>query len=587
MKTYISNKDKYNEINLDNNYIQNNNMTYNQEYNEEKFPNNFINLKSENIKYFMNENGYPQLINNYNGNNKIVGYIVRDNINNINILTDINGKIIKKNKYGDYFLAEKHIFISGFDVQNPELRINKDDDEDIKESSRIYKNSLDFKDYYQKYYKDYEKNSEQINNIEFNNLNDNNEILNKENKLIYCTNNNYLNAQVNNIQDENNKKNILMYDYNTYRNLKGEYRTAEDNNNYKKYKNYFINENVNNINENNIGINGVSNIKMNNNQKNINNRNLENNELNLNHNHNEIKKYPIFPLNFKFLSTNPSDYEIKNTPNCSDLNYQILKNDLKEQEINHKNYNNNFMIISNNTSKSSIFKKKNNLSFSSSRGNYFNQIQKSSNLNILNENEKNNQTTSKIEMYNTNLFKIIKPTEFIISNKSNTPKKEIKSKKNLPKNMSYHEIQSITLKIPKNKKLLLNKGILLETPTYKDRINYSTRISNSNNKSMKDDCFVKNIRDEIKIKNYKLSDDEKMPYYDNINYHIPIKKDYYCESSNLTNNIDELLNCNFCKKYEEISKAGPNKIQNSYHDKKLKNINFKNHKSFAKKRNIK
>ena len=85
----------------------------------------------KNIKYGIDETGNPIDINQYyNDINKkfankkrLVAYIIKDE-NNENVLIDLNGNKIIKNKDGDYeFPFQLKLLIKGFDVNHPELRL--------------------------------------------------------------------------------------------------------------------------------------------------------------------------------------------------------------------------------------------------------------------------------------------------------------------------------------------------------------------------------------------------------------------------------------------------------------------------------
>mgnify|MGYP006873055710 CR=1 FL=1 len=132
---------------------KNENYTYNKENQDTNIINKMISKKKENnrydniilkknIKYGIDETGNPIDVNQYykNINNKIinkkrlVAYIIKDE-NNKNILIDLNGNKIIRNKEGDYeFPFQLKLLIKEFDVKHPELRLtgeriyNFDDD---------------------------------------------------------------------------------------------------------------------------------------------------------------------------------------------------------------------------------------------------------------------------------------------------------------------------------------------------------------------------------------------------------------------------------------------------------------------------
>ena len=88
-------------------------------------------ILKRNIKYGIDETGNPMDVNQYykNINNKtinkkrLVAYIIKDE-NNENVLVDLNGNKIIKNKEGDYeFPFQLKLLIKDFDVKHPELRL--------------------------------------------------------------------------------------------------------------------------------------------------------------------------------------------------------------------------------------------------------------------------------------------------------------------------------------------------------------------------------------------------------------------------------------------------------------------------------
>ena len=96
-------------------------------------------ILKRNIKYGIDESGNPMDVNQYykNINNKVmnkkrlVAYIIKDE-NNENVLVDLNGNKIIKNKEGDYeFPFQLKLLIKDFDVKHPELRLT---------GERIYNN---------------------------------------------------------------------------------------------------------------------------------------------------------------------------------------------------------------------------------------------------------------------------------------------------------------------------------------------------------------------------------------------------------------------------------------------------------------
>ena len=138
----ILKKDELPNFNQINDNLKNENYAYNKEYqdtniikeidNNNKENNRYDNIIiKKNIKYGIDETGNPIDVNQYykNINNKIVNnkrlvaYIIKDE-NNENILIDLNGNKIIKNKEGDYeFPFHLKLLIKGFDVDHPELRL--------------------------------------------------------------------------------------------------------------------------------------------------------------------------------------------------------------------------------------------------------------------------------------------------------------------------------------------------------------------------------------------------------------------------------------------------------------------------------
>ena len=130
--------DKTNKIKEINKKIDNNENKENQDINilnnieNKKYEIN-SNIKNGRIKYGIDENGNPIDINEYyknisnkkyNKKPRLVAYIIKDEDNN-NILINLNGNKITKNKKGDYeFPFQFKLLINDFDVKHPELRIN-------------------------------------------------------------------------------------------------------------------------------------------------------------------------------------------------------------------------------------------------------------------------------------------------------------------------------------------------------------------------------------------------------------------------------------------------------------------------------
>ena len=94
----------------------------------------------ENIKYGINQEGKPIDITSKIYGNEVIAYIIpKKNKAEKNILKDIKGNIIPKNKEGNYIYifkneknnSTKKILIKDFDVQNPELIAKETISEDI------------------------------------------------------------------------------------------------------------------------------------------------------------------------------------------------------------------------------------------------------------------------------------------------------------------------------------------------------------------------------------------------------------------------------------------------------------------------
>ena len=136
-KSDLENKDStFNKDNKENKDINVINVIGNKNRENNRYDN--IILKRS-IKYGIDESGNPMDVNQYykNINNKImnkkrlVAYIIKDE-NNENVLVDLNGNKIIKNKEGDYeFPFQLKLLIKDFDVKHPELRLT---------GERIYNN---------------------------------------------------------------------------------------------------------------------------------------------------------------------------------------------------------------------------------------------------------------------------------------------------------------------------------------------------------------------------------------------------------------------------------------------------------------
>ena len=140
----IENKDSI--VNKENKDINILNVIDNKKRENDRYDN--IILK-KNIKYGIDETGNPMDVDQYyrNINNKVinkkrlVAYIIKDE-NNENVLVDLNGNKIIKNKDGDYeFPFQLKLLIKEFDVKHPELRLTGEriysSEESLKMGSKV------------------------------------------------------------------------------------------------------------------------------------------------------------------------------------------------------------------------------------------------------------------------------------------------------------------------------------------------------------------------------------------------------------------------------------------------------------------
>ena len=327
----------------------------------------FIN---NNIKYGIDENGNPINIKEYyksindsvnlNSSSSIfsgisnftqklkkpIAYIIKDE-NNDNILIDLKGNKINKNKDGDYdFPLQLHVIIKDFDVKHPELRIN---------GERYYRN----KDDELNIELNNHRNREKISNLEL----DKEKLIN--NLEINNINNDIIDNNINNINEyydllegshsSNNIKNdieplILKTNNNTYRNIfknsllynnknnKFILRTKDILSNY--YNNSFTPKYFRNNLDNTKMFNSTNILKKNNEpkflykKKCLNNHNLENS------NHNFIFKNNRY-LNSNYESNNNLKNKIGTCKTSLSINNIISKLNIKDNKYNNDFFNTN------------------------------------------------------------------------------------------------------------------------------------------------------------------------------------------------------------------------------------------------------
>ena len=281
----ILKKDELPKFNQINDNLKHEDNIWNKENQDTNIINEMDNKKKENnkhdniilkknIKYGIDETGNPVDVNQYYKNinikttskKRLVAYIIKDE-NNENILIDLNGNKIIKNKDGDYeFPFHLKLLIKGFDVSHPELRLTGEGiynfeegnpSPTFKKCTDIYNNTND---------NDKIKDTNLIKDDSKNNSLGNKERLNEDisfqidstetndNTSLRITNNNNINyIYKNNLLNKNDIKEIwkLRYGkYNFFSKLSGTITKAgvkKINSNEKNLINYSYNKSKNSI----------------------------------------------------------------------------------------------------------------------------------------------------------------------------------------------------------------------------------------------------------------------------------------------------------------------------------------------------